>query len=383
MILKKAKGIICVLLAALILASTTSCEYIKGLYGDVEETTTPAQTTGRDPDGTTVPSVTDTPSDTVVTFPTPEIEYEYKNPLTGLPSKYDLKNARAVAFVVDNSYLSAPQDGISNADILCEVVAPDGNTTLLAVCKNAEDASRMGPLGTANSVMLDLAKCFDALVFSRDATSSLIASAPSGLYTYEQSSLDFGFFEAYDRKNEMGYKYSVIGEGARLFSLVTSLGSNATSNEAFSKIFNIYSGDREYVLAGKTATNVFIRASEKQHIQLVYSESENMYYRYQFGNEPHKDQMTDGAVAFKNVFLLAGSDDQSLPDDETKLSVGSRGKGYFVCNGKYISISWAKDSAGSLRFYKTDGTELDIPSGRSYIGFFSQSMLDAVGFNGK
>lgn len=383
MILKKAKGIICVLLAALILASTTSCEYIKGLYGDGEQTTTPVETTEGIPGDTTTPPVTDTSTDTVLTFPTPDIELKYKNPLTGLPTKYDLKTARAVAFVVDNSYLAAPQDGISNADILCEVVNPDGNTTLLVVCKNAEDASRVGPLGTANSVMLDLAKCFDALVFSRDATSSLVASAPSGLYTYEQSSLDFGFFEAYDRKNEMGYKYSVIGEGARLFSLVTSLGSNPTSNEAFSKIFNIYSGDREYVLGGKNASNVYINASEKQHIQLVYSESENMYYRYHFGNEPHKDQMTDGAVAFKNLFLLAGSDDSSLPDDETKLDVGSRGNGYFVCNGRYISISWAKDSAGSLRFYKSDGTELDIPAGRSYMGFFSQSMLNAISFNGK
>lgn len=387
MIIRTAKKITCLVLALVFLLSAVSCDYLRDFYGDETETTIDPEGTSS-PDVTTAdPSVTDdvTESAPIVTMPTPDIVYDHVNPYTGLPCKYDLKNSRAIAFVIDNTYLSAPQDGISNADILCEFFGSDGDTTLLAVCKNPEDGARMGPLGTANKVILDFAKCFDALVFSRNVTESMKIgqSAPSYLYTYEDDELPYGFFEASDRINEMGYKYSVIGEGARLFSLLESKGVTVTSKEDFADIFNFYSGDREYSLAGKTSNAVYIDVSSKQHIQLVYSPSEKVYFRYQFGTEPHKDAINDGAVAFKNVFLLSGVDNYSLPDDEIRLSVPNRGSGYFVCNGKYISISWVKDSAGAINFYKADGTELDVPAGKSYIGFFSPGMLSSVLLNGK
>ncbi len=386
MILKKAKGLVCIFLVIIFVLSASSCSYLREFYdknGDV--TTTEAVTTTPGADTTETPEDTTTADGTAVTFPIPEIEMDFINPYTGLPCKYDLTKSRAVAFVVDNSYLSAPQDGIAKADILCEVIGNDGDTVLLAVCKNPEDASRMGPLGTANKVLLDLAKCFDALTFSRDMTQSMkdSQSAPSYLYTYEGSSLPFGFFEASDRKNEMGYKYSVMGEGARLFSLVSSMGTSVSSNEAFSNLFNFYTGDREYSLAGRTSSGVYIEASEKQHIQFVYSESSKMYYRYHFGTEPHTDATNDGAVAFKNLFLLSGTDNYTLAEDEIKLTVGGRGNGFYVCNGKYISISWVRDSVGVFKFYKTDGTELEVPAGKSYMGFFSPSKLSGILLNGK
>jgi len=387
MILKKAKVLICICLAFILITSASSCAYLRDFYGNGEETTTPPEEELTTPEETTQPAVSGdvTGDGTVVTFPVPEVKYDFINPYTGLPCKYDLKESRAVAFVVDNSYLSAPQDGIGKADILCEFIGGDGDTTLLAIYKNPEDAVRVGPLGTASKVILDFAKCFDALVFSRNATQSMTDSGalPTYLYTYEKSSLPFGFFEASDRKNEMGYKHSVIGEGARLFSLVSSMGTSVSSKVAFSEIFNIYSGEREYSLAGKDSTGIYLEMSERQHVQLVYSPSAKMYYRYHFGEEPHKDSMNDSAIAFKNVFLLAGTDNYTQADDEMKLSVGNRGNGYFVCNGKYVSISWVRDSAGALKFYKSDGTELEIPAGKSYIGFFSPSKLNGILFNGK
>lgn len=387
MILKKAKGLICVTLALLFVMSASSCGYLKDFYGKEEETTPFYEETDTSGEETTTsPDTGEATGDgTLVTFPEPELKYDFINPYTGLACKYDLTESRAVAFVVDNSYLSAPQDGLSKADILCEFIGNDGNTVLLAVYKNPEDAARVGPLGTASRVALDFAKCFDALVFARNMTQSMLdtQSAPSYLYTHETSSLPFGFFEASDRKSEMGYKHSVMGEGARLFSLVSTMGTPVSSNEAFSRIFNIYSGDRDYSLAGKDSRNVYIAASEKQHVQLVYSESTKTYYRYHFGTEPHKDSLNDAAIAFKNVFLLAGTDNHSLAPDEIKLSVGNRGTGYYVCNGRYISISWVRDSSGALKFYKADGTELEVPAGRSYIGFYSPKTLSGVLFNGR
>ena len=208
-------------------------------------------------------------------------------------------------------------------------------------------------------------------------------SAPSYLYSYESSALPFGFFEASDRKNELGYKYSVTGEGVRLFSLVASMGTTVTSNEAFSSVFDFYTGEREYSLAGKTSGGVYIEVSEKQHIQFVYSESTKMYYRYQFGTEPHTDALNDSALAFKNLFFLSATEDYTLADDEIKLGIGGRGTGYYVCNGKYISISWVRDSAGVFKFYKADGTALDVPAGKSYMGFFPTSNLSGILLNGK
>ncbi len=387
MILKKSK-ILIFMLSAILILSLTSCEFMNGLLGNGWTTTSPEEVTeapeeSKKADETTKPVQSET-------IGTPEIVMNYKNPLTGLPTELDYSAQRALAFVVDNHYFSFPQSGLSKVDVLCEFIKKDGTTSMLAIVKNPENASLVGPLGVANSTMLDFAEGFDAIVFARNASERVknsLEARPRPLYTYETNKTPFGFFESADRRNEYGYAYSVMGEGVRLLSAVGTMGERVTSGEGFSKIFNIYEGEEEYVMPGGNSENVYIPATESQHIQLVYSASEKMYYRFAFGTNQQVDAANGDAVAFKNIFLISGNEeDPSLTasdGEEIPLTVGSRGEGYFVSMGKFFKISWVKASDGSFRFYNDNGTDFQIPAGSIYISYLTKSQLSSVDLNYK
>ena len=44
------------------------------------------------------------------------------------------------------------------------------------------------------------------------------------------------------------------------------------------------------------------------------------------------------------------------------------GKGYYITNGKYVPITWKKDSRNAKsKYYYADGTEIQVNDGRTYI----------------
>ena len=378
------------LLCLLTVVQTVSCEYITSLIipDKAEQTTAPETTNGPEslPDETEAPGESETLNPgQPITLPTPNIQKDFINPFTGLPSKYELSESRAVAFVVDNNYLSFPQSGIEKADVLCEFVLPDGNTSLMAIFKDASEAVTVGPLGVANSLAVDFADCFDAIVFARkvtDAVRATLADPKTPIFSYEQNKPSYGFYESADRKNTYGYAYSVMAEGVRLLAAVAKEDGFTKTDKSFSEIFRIYSGEREYIAIGANSKNIYVPVSESQRIQLVYSESEKMYYRYAFGGKPQVDDISGNAVAFKNVFILTGTDDNSKFDvEEPKLAVGQRGNGYFASCGRYINITWVKSPSGAIRFYNEDGTTFEMPAGKSYISFVSREQLAKIKMN--
>ena len=173
-----------------------------------------------------------------------------------------------------------------------------------------------------------------------------------------------------------------MAEGVRLLSAVSKEDGFTKTDKSFSEIFSIYKGDREYIAIGAISKNIYVPISESQRVQLVYSESEKAYYRYAFGNKLQTDDISGNAVAFKNVFILTGTDDNSKFDvEEPKLSVGQRGNGYFASCGKYINITWVKTESGAIRFYNEDGTTFEMPAGKSYISFVSKSQLSKIKMN--
>ncbi len=357
-------------------------------------------------------SVTISPGEPVI-VPNPEIKKDFKNPLTGLPAQFDHTSTRAIAFVIDNTYLSFPQTGLSKVDVLFEVVKKDGTTALMAIVKDPGNASLVGPLGTANTALLDFASAFDAVLFSKNASDTLkasLASAPKDFFAYEINKPAYGFFESSDRKNEYGYAYSVMGEGVRLLSAAKAGGIRVSSDVLFSKVFKFFDGEGENTLPGGISENVFIPASASQKIQLIYSPSTGMYYRYAFGIKPQVDPIDSSAVAFKNILILEsdsasndapetqlpGTDNTPLdtssavpgdtpvtPDDgeEVDLTLSNRGDGFYMTNGKYIRIKWIRMVDGSLKFINEDGSDLLMSEGKTYISVLTEDQMSKIDVN--
>ena len=134
------------ILCLLSVVQLISCEYITSLIIPNKESGEGSQEITTSPDESNEESRAPGESETLdpgrpITLPTPSTPKDYINPLTGLPSAFELSEARAIAFVINNSYLSFTQSGIAKADVLCEYVLPDGNTSLMAIFKDASEVA--------------------------------------------------------------------------------------------------------------------------------------------------------------------------------------------------------------------------------------------------
>ncbi len=414
MILKKYK-ILTLILCILTVISCSACEFDSSFLFP-EETTSESEVTGDVTTGgaESGDNVTNSPSDVIV-IPNPDIKKDFKNPFTGIATDVDSKEERAVAFVIDNNYLSFPQSGLSKIEVLCEFVRNDGTTALLAISKDPRNANLVGPLGVASSAMLDFVASFDAITFARSASEALkaeLSSSPKDFFAYEINKTPFGFFESSERRSEYGYAYSVMGEGVRLHKAALSAGIRPKSDVLFASPFTIYAGEEAYVPSGGISNNVYIPASDSQKIQLVYSETTGEYYRYAFGLKQHVDALSKEALSFKNLFILEATpedttetteppvilppqetntpgetvpsvDEPELPIDpeETNAFLGNTGKGYFITSGRFIEIKWERTDGGSFKFFNASGVPLEIPEGNTYMSVLNPEQFSKIELN--
>ena len=84
-----------------------------------------------------------TPTPTPEAEPTPEVEEVFVNPLTGLPMEEEFVNDRPVAVMINNLKAALPQQGVSQADIIYEVLAEGGITRMLGVYQSVEGVGKI------------------------------------------------------------------------------------------------------------------------------------------------------------------------------------------------------------------------------------------------
>jgi len=84
------------------------------------------------------------------------------SPLTGLPIPEGSEYLRPVAVVVNNHSRALPQGGISEAEIIYEVLAEGNITRLVAIFQQLE-SPRIGPVRSARDYFVDFALSYDAV----------------------------------------------------------------------------------------------------------------------------------------------------------------------------------------------------------------------------
>ena len=87
------------------------------------------------------------------------------NPLTGLCDGIgdDMLGRRPVAFMVSNSYDSLPQWGISQADIIYEMLAEGRITRLLAIFQDPSKIDALASIRSARPYFIDIAQSYGAV----------------------------------------------------------------------------------------------------------------------------------------------------------------------------------------------------------------------------
>lgn len=301
--------------------------------------------------------------------PTPYVP-EYINKLTGLETTQELVNNRPVAIMINNIKKATPQQGISHADIVYEVLAEGGITRLLCLFNDYASLPETGSVRSARDYYIDLSDAHDA-IYVHCGTSPMADEVLRARKTNNMNGIYFStpFYRNQWRLKNMGTEHSLMTTGELLVKGIEQKGYRTESDAKQPLTFALTEQpvDQEATKADYAKLKFSYYATS----EFDYDVESGVYLKSQY-NDKHIDSNNDAQLAFENVIILYCKQGAIKGDEAGRIWVDftGDGDGYYACNGTVREIMWHKDTrTSSYTLYEKDGqTELILNPGKSYIG---------------
>ena len=353
---------------ATVICSFSGCSENKT---EIENVTKPADT---------IVEVTEkTENEFVEEIPEPEPEPEpvitFINPLTGLESEKDLTSKRPISIMVNNIHAALPQIGISEADIIYEILEEGGITRLLCIYNDYSEIPEIGSIRSARDYYIDIADAHDAIFIhaggSKYAYSDLAARRTNnldGLYLNQ-------FYRNAERKKTMATEHTLMISGNGIDEAIALKGYRTESDAPCPLAFSW-----NYEKGSSAATHIqfpfVIGRTAKPYVTAFfdYDAEKGEYLKGQF-DSPHIDGDDNSQLSFKNVITLTCPMNHIQGDAYGRIQVHLTGTGYgtYSVDGTHREIVWKKSSrSSSYTLYESDGeTPLLTAPGKSYVALVS------------
>ena len=331
------------------------------------------------------PAVTATPEPTATPIPTatPTPEPSFTNPLTGEKSDIDYSQTRPVAIMVENnswdgyadgSHIS--QGGLSQAAIVYEMQV-ESITRNMFIFMDISDLGNVFPIRSARSYFVSAALAYDAIYAHCGESGQGLEFASTMLVNYtDNDNLDVYEggcgFRQYDAPY-YGEVHSMTTNGELLQSWFEQLGTR-TTHRTDSYDYGLHFTEDAAPKGGTVATNVNVVFPAGKTSDFTYNADKNGYTSVQWGSD-YADGNTGEAVAFQNLLVLS-TPTQTGIDEKGHTSMYTydyTGTGYFFNGGYCEQITWSRGGVNEpFRYYTSDGSELELGIGKTYIAFVSE-----------
>ena len=333
--------------------------------GTIPSTTATTQTTTQ-PSATTAPTTPSEPEDT-------QPELNYRHPLTGEALAEPMLQ-RPVAVMLNNIVAAMPQHGVSQADILYEVLAEGGITRCVGIYTDLESVEKIGSIRSARKYFVQIAQAYDAAYVHAGGS----PEANAYLSTLKNMDLDGSlsathFYRDQDRLNAgyaLEHTYFSSGEKILAFAKQRSVTTVLDEEKSYGMTF-----DDSKVIVGKNAEKVTVYfnmggkpGSYTKSTAFTYDEETKLYSAAQYGSD-YIDGNTKKAIAFRNVVALYAP--TGLQSDQYLLTIDTTGTGtgYFACNGQIVEINWSRATVNDpFTFTLANGNPVTFGLGATYIG---------------
>ena len=307
--------------------------------------------------------------------PEPEAEPEpetYTGPysaLTGLPTDKDLSSQRPYAFMLNNLKIALPQAGIGSADLIYEAVVEGGITRIMAVFADVPDIAEIGSMRSSRHYFLDLAQGLDAIYVHAGGSDYAYAAIKSrGITNIDGvNGSDYIFYRNASRRQTAGYEHSLMALPSKIPEYVEMKNLRTEHKDGYA--CNMVFTD-EPQPNGESAGSVTVNFSSAKKTSFEYDTENKVYLASQNGNK-YVDALDGEQVSVKNIIVIFAKVYQIAGDTKGRMEtiLTGSGTGYFACEGKYVPISWSKDTyASQFVFRQDDGSVLDFGRGVSYFG---------------
>ena len=367
--MKSTKKVLCAALALLLFATPlTACsasEPSQPAIPPEEETVQPAPVEEPLP---SEPAEEEEPEEEPVQQPEGPV-----NPLTGLMDglSEEAASRKPAAVMINNLKQSLPQLGISQADIIYEMMAEGRIYRMLAVFQDPARVGRIGSVRSARPYFVDMAENHNAVFFHIGASVPGYEALRSrknvlsfdGIYDAKAEI----FYRDAERKKKNGYEHSVLTTGEQIAAVYAKQDPEKISNADAAPAF-AFSAEHS-ALNGQNASRIDVPYSNYIKVWFEYDTESGTYKRFQY-DEPHMDAEYDVQLAFGNVFVLFMKA-RDVPGSDlhlVEITTTGSGTGYYACGGKAVEINWSKkDHASPMVYTLADGSPLKVAPGKSFI----------------
>ncbi|MCM3630847.1 DUF3048 domain-containing protein [Paenibacillus glycanilyticus] len=307
-------------------------------------------------EATTAPTASSEPEATPTAEPTPELAFTA--PLTGLKRETEAA-ARPVAVMINNLKPARPQSGLTNADVVWEVLAEGGITRLVAIFQSTDKGTDpIGPIRSIRPYLIDIGESYGAILAHSGASNDAydILQHQDKPYLDEISNAGSYFWRSKDRKAPHN-----------LYSELDKLRAGADKKNYRSEVtVPAYPFAEEgATAAGAAATSIQIKFLLKDYkVSYEYDAAGGLYKR-SINDEPHTDLNNGEQLSAVNVAVL-GANHKTL-DDAGRLSVDlhAGGPALLFQRGKVIECEWVRGNDNMVRLMK-DGAELPFIPGKTF-----------------
>lgn len=277
-------------------------------------------------------------------------------------SQKDVKSLhRPIALMINNIPEALPQSGIYYADYVYELLVEGGYSRLMAIYTKDIDISKIGPIRSARHYFLDIVMEYDAIYGhfggSNRAFKDISTLKIAGL---NGIALDG---KMYWRDKSRKAPHNAYTSLQKVLEYSEKYGYNKTvSNNHFNY------DDSEKQLNGNSALKVYIPYSYSHNVSYEYDSMTKLYKRFMKG-KLHVDELINSQLTAKNIIIQYAKNSEFMSDEnKQEIYLTSSGSGYYITDGKYISITWKKPSRSEKTiFYDSLGNQLNLNKGQTWI----------------
>nr|WP_239534188.1 DUF3048 domain-containing protein [Thalassobacillus pellis] len=259
-------------------------------------------------------------------------------PLTGKVTDKSIDH-RALAVMVNNHTKARPQTGLSDADIVYEVLAEGMITRFLAVF-HSEIPDTIGPVRSARPYYVELAKGFDAIYIYHGAAKFIDEQI-------QKDGIDFLNGAYYDNDGKL-FERASFREAPHNSYLLTSGIKDALERKGYDMEKKMeplpFSEKGNAADGGKLVSKLKIVYSNNplETVSYSYNKKSEKYVRSSDG-ELSVEYGKEKALAVDNVFIVETKHRVVDSAGRRKVDLTSGGKGYLLQKGKLHEVTWKNE----------------------------------------
>ena len=324
-----------------------------------------------------------TPTPTPVPTPEPESEIDLTglavNPMTGLFVDEETAVRRPVAVVVNNLRRALPQSGISQADIVYEVLAEGDVTRLVALFRDF-DSEKIGPVRSARDYFLIFAADHDAIFIHHGAS-------PQGyniIRNHGVNNLD-GMREATTfwrdqerlRQGAFMLEHSSYTDAERIFESIERRGFRADVAEGAASVFAFFNPfeDDLFIPTGASAVMITVPYSRNYTRRFEFDAERGVYAVFQ-GDAPHIDEETGEQLTVTNVLVQTAVSRVIDNEGRRDVTLIGSGTGILFTGGGEVPVRWEKPNFHTpTRWTLENGAPMTMNPGQTWVNVFGGEVI--------